>query len=115
MSLALSITACSTVEYKQTYDQCLVEGYNLYPAEIQSVQTECSRDIEVDRGKTECVTTYAEHEERTVCGPLLEVVTETYACEVERDINLDARNTFARSCAAQQCIQTFGNAECEVD
>lgn len=113
--LSIFVTACSTAEYRNTYDRCLVEGYERFPAKIRTVQSECSREVEVDTGKTECVTTYSEDEKRTVCGPLIETVTETFACEVERDINTDARDVFARSCAAQQCQQTFGNADCETD
>jgi len=114
-AISIISAACSSVEYRATYDQCLVEAYDRYPTNLQLMQTECSRDVEVDTGKTECVTTYAENEKRTVCGPLFETVTETYQCEVERDTNRGARELFARSCAANRCIETFGNRECETD
>lgn len=115
LSITLLISACSTPEYRRSYDQCSVQAFDRYPTKIQMIESECSREIEVDTGKTECITTYEEQSKRTVCGPLLEVVTETYQCEVERDVNRNARDIFTRQCAAQLCLSTYGNADCETD
>lgn len=115
IALILTLTACATPEYRRTYDQCSIEAYDRYPTRIELIESECSREVEVDTGKVECVTTYEANSERTVCGPLYETVTETYSCEVERDLNSDARSLFARQCAANQCLQEYGNEDCETD
>ena len=115
ITLALSLAACATPEYNRTYDQCSIEAYDRYPTRLEMIQSECSRDVEIDTGKVECVTTYEENRERTVCGPLYETVTETYACEVERDLNREPRSLFARQCAASQCLNTYGNPDCETE
>lgn len=107
------LTGCSTTEYRQAYGQCELKGYNLYPTRLESVIEDCTREVEVDTGKTECVTTYEVNSERTVCGPILKTVTETYQCEVKRDSNQKPRALFSEQCAAQTCIRSHGNTDCE--
>ena len=115
LATASLLSACSTAEYRQTYDQCALQGYDRYPTQIETFIEECSREVEVDSGKTECITTYEPNSERTVCGPLMETVTQTYECEAQRDTNKSARDIFARQCAEQACIAQYGNAECSVE
>lgn len=115
ITLTLAITACATPEYQRTYNQCSIEAYDRYPARIELIESECSREVEIDTGKTECITTYEKNSERTVCGPLLETVTETYACEIERDLNSGSRSLFTRQCTTNQCLKTYGNPDCETE
>lgn len=115
ITIALALSACATPEYNRTYDQCSIEAYDRYPARFEMIQSECSRDVEIDTGKVECVTTYEENRERTICGPLYETVTESYACEIERDLNREPRSLFTRECTTNQCLKSYGNPDCETE
>jgi len=121
-SLTVLTAACSTSEYRSTYDQCLIQGYDKYPSVLKTMQKECYRDIKVPTGGTECSTTYQEHgelsktiTEHTVCNPVFKTVRESYQCNVEVDTNKSARDLFARSCAENRCLTTFGNRDCKAD
>lgn len=113
LSLSIFLAACSTPEYRRNYDSCSIQAFDRYPPRLELISSQCTRDVQIDTGKNECVTTYDERSERTVCGPLLETVTETYQCDLQQDINRETRELFTRQCAAQACLKTFGNEVCD--
>ena len=110
LMIIISLSACSTKQYRQQKDICSLDGYKNYPVTIEKEIREGTKTIRVPTD-TYC---YERSYGRTSCETLYknEYIPYTYVEEV--DINSKIRRDFIKGCTRNNCIRIYGNPRCKV-
>ncbi len=119
--LFVLLSACATPEFQQANNECMNQGLKPYPVVMRQQIFKRSRQVMVPDGSTICESTSMESnnknsgitQNRSVCRPGMRQVTEYYDEPGMVDINQAGRETYAANCAANLCLQRFGNAKCK--
>lgn len=118
---AFALSACATAEYQQAANQCRAEAMKSFPVVLEQRMFRRSRDVMVPDGSTVCES--AEMQQTTkntgmtrttsVCRPGMRKAIEYYDEPGTVDVNSGAREQYVSACAANLCLQQFGNAQCK--
>ena len=115
IAAAAILAACATEDYKLAQAECGVQGFSQYPANVQTIVYNETRYREKYDG-LDCFT----YKDKKDNGKKKEHCRHTYrripyevTVEKQIDVNQAARENVIENCAAQLCLQRFGNAACE--
>jgi hypothetical protein len=108
LGLFYLISGCATEARISEYQECSVQGMEIYPVKSVPQSYMDTEYFQRQEGMT-CITT----NNVTNCEPNL----RTYQRQVQKtryiDPNATSRITWIEQCANQQCIKKFGNSDCE--
>jgi hypothetical protein len=109
----LLMVGCATPEFRAAKSDCAPDAYARYP--VVNVNTIVTRyhPIQVPSGQTHCTTTRVGNTAHTTCIPLMRTDFFPYPQAAVVDTNEAARDSAMNACAAQLCLQRYGNAECK--
>ena len=111
LSAVLS-TGCATKAYRAVEGECATQAWADYPQnKVQVVQTR-QRVIHVSTGTRNCFTRQDGNHLRTFCNDITRPEFINYQELVVVDQNEAVRNMAIASCAANVCVQRYGNAQC---
>ena len=117
----LSLSACVTAEYQQAANQCRNEALKSYPVVLEQRIFRRSRDVMVPDGSTICETSESESTAKnasmtrttSVCRPGMRRAVEYYDEPGTVDVNAEGRERYVSDCAANLCMQQYGNGRCK--
>ena len=115
LAAALFLQACTTKEFRQARQECEIRWMSELPPDFVDEERIGVEQVEVPDGSTVCDTFELEDGTvRTVCRDGTAVVDREYTYIVQVDKNEAERDLRIGTCAAEQCLATYGNADCEV-
>ena len=111
----LLLTGCATKAYRAVESECAPQAWADYPEnKVQVVQTR-QRVIHVSTGMRSCFSTRDGVHINTICNDITRPEYIPYQEMVVIDQNEAVRNMAIESCAANLCLQRYGNAKCKTD
>jgi hypothetical protein len=111
----LLMTGCATKAYRAVEGECASQALADYPEnKVQVVQTR-QRVIHVSTGMRSCYTTRDGAHNNTICNEITRPEYIPYQETVVIDQNEAVRKMAIESCAANLCLQRYGNAKCKTD
>ena len=112
---AALLSGCATKAYRAVEQECKPAAFADYPINpVQVVQTR-QRVIHVSTGMRSCFTTRDGAHTNTICNDITRPEYIPYQERVVIDQNEAVRNMAIESCAANLCLQRYGNAKCKTD
>ncbi len=109
------LTGCATKAYRAVEGECKPQAWADYPeSKVQVVQTR-QRVIHVATGMQNCYTRSDGKHTHTVCNPITRPEFIAYQETVVIDQNEAVRDMAIASCAANLCMQRYGNTKCKTD
>ena len=112
---AVLLTGCATKAYRAVEGECAPQAWADYPQnKVQVVQTR-QRVIHVSTGMRNCFTRQDGNHLRTFCNDITRPEFINYQEVVVVDQNEAVRNMAIASCAANVCVQRYGNAQCKTE
>jgi hypothetical protein len=112
---AVLLTGCATKAYRAVEGECAPQAWADYPQnKVQVVQTR-QRVIHVSTGMRNCFTRQDGNHLRTFCNDITRPEFINYQELVVVDQNEAVRNMAIASCAANVCVQRYGNAQCKTE
>ena len=112
---AVLLTGCATKAYRAVEGECAPQAWADYPQnKVQVVQTR-QRVIHVSTGMRNCFTRQDGNHLRTFCNDITRPEFINYQEVVVIDQNEAVRNMAIASCAANVCVQRYGNAQCKTE
>ena len=112
---AVLLTGCATKAYRAVEGECAPQAWADYPQnKVQVVQTR-QRVIHVSTGMRNCFTRQDGNHLRTFCNDITRPEFINYQELVVIDQNEAVRNMAIASCAANVCVQRYGNAQCKTE
>ena len=109
------LTGCATKAYHAVESECAPQAWADYPEnKVQVVQTR-QRVIHVSTGMRSCFSTRDGAHTSTICNDITRPEYIPYQETVVIDQNEAVRKMAIESCAANLCVQRYGNAKCETD
>jgi len=120
--VALCLTSCATSEYLSVKSGCNAEAQRQYPPKLQNYVVTKTKQVEVGDGNFRCISTErpigytvgnSQMETITNCQEGKKYVDREYRVTETEDLNEDARRNFVNQCAANRCVQLYGNNLCE--
>jgi hypothetical protein len=111
----LLMTGCATKAYRAVEGECKPQAWADYPEnKVQVVQTR-QRVIHVSTGMRSCFSTRNGANISTICNDITRPEYIPYQETVVIDQNEAVRKMAIESCAANLCLQRYGNAKCKTD
>ena len=111
----LLLTGCATKAYRAVESECAPQAWADYPENrVQVVQTR-QRVIQVSTGMRSCFSTRDGAHTSTICNDITRPEYIPYQETVVIDQNEAVRKMAIESCAANLCVQRYGNAKCKTD
>ena len=111
----LLLTGCATKAYRAVESECAPQAWADYPEnKVQVVQTR-QRVIQVSTGMRSCFSTRDGVHINTICNDIMRPEYFPYQETVVIDQNEVVRKMAIESCAANLCLQRYGNAKCKAD
>ena len=109
------LAACATQAYRAVEAECAPQAWADYPEyKMQVVQTR-QRVIQVSTGMRSCFSTRDGVHTNTICNDITRPEYIPYQETVVVDQNEAIRKMAMESCAANLCVQRYGNATCKTD
>jgi len=109
------LTGCATKAYRAVESECAPQAWADYPEnKVQVVQTR-QRVIQVSTGMRSCFSTRDGAHTNTICNDITRPEYIPYQETVVIDQNEAVRKMAIESCAANLCVQRYGNAKCKTD
>ncbi len=116
-----ALSACATAEYQQAAGECRGEAMKSYPVVLEQRMFRRSREVMVPDGSTVCESTEMQQTTKntgmtkttSVCRPGMRKAIEYYDEPGTVDVNEGGREQFVSGCAANRCMQQFGNPKCK--
>jgi hypothetical protein len=109
------LTGCATKAYRAVEAECAPQAWADYPEnKVQVVQTR-QRVIHVSTGMRSCFSTRDGTHTSTICNDITRPEYIPYQETVVIDQNEAVRKMAIGSCAANLCLQRYGNAKCKTD
>ena len=109
------LTGCATKAYRAVESECAPQAWADYPEnKVQVVQTR-QRVIHVSTGMRSCFSTRDGAHTSTICNDITRPEYIPYQETVVIDQNEAVRKMAIESCAANLCVQRYGNAKCKTD
>ena len=111
----LLLTGCATKAYRAVESECAPQAWADYPEnKVQVVQTR-QRVIHVSTGMRSCFSTRDGAHINTICNDITRPEYIPYQETVVIDQNEAVRKMAIESCAANLCLQRYGNAKCKTE
>ena len=111
----LLLTGCATKAYRAVESECAPQAWADYPEnKVQVVQTR-QRVIHVSTGMRSCFSTRDGAHINTNCNDITRPEYIPYQETVVIDQNEAVRKMAIESCAANLCVQRYGNAQCKTE
>ena len=111
----LMLSGCATKAYRAVESECAPQAWADYPEnKVQVVQTR-QRVIHVSTGMRSCFSTRDGAHTNTICNDITRPEYIPYQETVVIDQNEAVRKMAIESCAANLCVQRYGNAKCKTD
>ena len=111
----LLLTGCATKAYRAVESECALQAWADYPEnKVQVVQTR-QRVIHVSTGMRSCFSTRDGAHINTICNDITRPEYIPYQETVVIDQNEAVRKMAIESCAANLCVQRYGNAQCKTE
>lgn len=111
----LLLTGCATKAYRAVESECAPQAWADYPENrVQVVQTR-QRVIQVSTGMRSCFSTRDGVHINTICNDIMRPEYIPYQETVVIDQNEAVRKMAIESCAANLCVQRYGNAKCKTE
>ena len=111
----LLLTGCATKAYRAVESECAPQAWADYPEnKVQVVQTR-QRVIQVSTGMRSCFSTRDGVHINTICNDITRPEYIPYQETVVIDQNEAVRKMAIESCAANLCVQRYGNAQCKTE
>ena len=115
LGVTVLLAGCATQAYRAVEGECAPQAWADYPEnKVQVVQTR-QRVIHVSTGMRNCYTTRDGAHTHTLCNDLTRPEYIPYQEKVVIDQNETVRKMAIASCAANLCLQRYGNAQCKTD
>jgi hypothetical protein len=112
---SLLLTGCATQAYRSVARECAPAAWADYPEnKVQVVQTR-QRVIHVSTGMRSCFSTREGVHINTFCNDITRPEYIPYQETVVIDQNEAVRKMAIESCAANLCLQRYGNAQCQTE
>jgi len=109
------LTGCATPAYRAVEHECAPAAWSDYPEnKIQVIETR-QRVMNVYTGTRSCYSMKDGSQINTVCQPVTRPEIITYREAVVIDQNEAVRRMAINSCAANLCLQRYGNEQCKTD
>ena len=112
-ALCALLVGCSTPEYRQARNQCAYQAYQQYPINNITQVVSVQRPVQVPTGQTNCTTDYFGNTATTSCQQVMRTEFRNFQETVVVDTNQNGRNNAINYCAAQTCMNTYGNSDCK--
>jgi hypothetical protein len=111
----LLLSGCATKAYRAVETECAPAAWADYPEnKVQVVQTR-QRVIYVSTGMRSCFSTRDGAHINTICNDITRPEYIPYQETVVVDQNEAVRKMAIESCAANLCMQRYGDAKCKTD
>ena len=112
---AFVLSGCATKAYRVVENECTPAAFADYPEnKIQVIETR-QRVVNISTGMRHCYTTKDGNQTNTFCSVITRPEIVTYQEAVVIDQNEPIRRSAIESCAANLCLQRYGNAKCKTD
>ena len=109
------LTGCATKAFRAVEAECASQAWIDYPErKVQVVQTR-QRVIHVSTGMRSCFSTRDGAHTNTICNDITRPEYIPYQETVVIDQNEAVRKMAIESCAANLCLQRYGNAKCKTE
>lgn len=109
------LSGCATPAYRAVKQECTPAAFADYPLnQVEVVQTR-QRLVHVWTGLRNCYTTREGARSQTFCNDVTRPELLHYQERVVIDQNEEVRNMAIASCAANLCVQRYGNSACKTD
>ena len=109
------LSGCATKAYRAVESECAPAAWIDYPEnKVQVVQTR-QRVIHVSTGMRSCFSTRDGAHINTICNDITRPEYIPYQETVVIDQNEAVRKMAIESCAANLCVQRYGNAQCKTE
>jgi len=109
------LSGCATQAYRAVEHECKPSAWAEYPEnKIQVVETR-QRVMNVSTGMRNCYTSKEGNQTHTFCQDVTRPEIISYQQVVVVDQNEAVRRMAIESCAANLCVQRYGNAQCKTD
>ena len=111
----LLLSGCATKAYRAVEHECTPAALADYPEnKVQVIQTR-QRMVNVATGMRSCYSSKEGNQTRTICNDVTRPEFITYQESVVVDQNEAVRRMAIESCAANLCLQRYGNTKCKTD
>lgn len=107
------IAGCATAEFRAAAQECSPEAFSQYPVNNVTSFVTLQRAIQVPSGQTHCTTMYFGQTAQTNCQQVMRTELIPYQQAVVTDTNASPRDRTIKACAANLCMQRYGNSECK--
>ncbi len=115
MLACVLLSGCATPAYRAVEQECAPAAFADYPVnKVQMVQQR-QRVVHVSTGMRSCYVVREGTHAHTVCTDVTRPEFIPYQELVVVDQNESIRNMAIASCAANLCVQRYGNRECKTD
>lgn len=109
------LTGCATKAYRAVEGECAPQAWADYPEnKVQVVQMR-QRMIHVSTGMRNCFSRKEGNQVHTICNDITRPEFIPYQETVVIDQNEVVRKMAIESCAANLCLQRYGNAQCKTE
>jgi len=113
--MGVLLSGCATKAYREVAQECSPAAYADYPVDqVRLVETR-QRMMQVATGMRSCYTSKDGQHTHTICNDITRPELITYQESVVVDQNEKVRNMAIASCAANLCLQRYGNAKCKTE
>ena len=119
LASALTLAACGvTREYRVAVSECSAAAFAKYPTNIQQMAVTRTEYRTEYTGREKCAPPPKDgkdpHRERHFrCSPETVDVPQLVQRIEPVDLNASARNAEIQNCAAQKCVERYGNTACK--
>ena len=111
----LLLTGCATKAYRAVEGECAPQAWADYPEnKVQVVQMR-QRMVHVSTGMRNCFSRNEGNQVHTICNDITRLEFIPYQETVVIDQNEVVRKMAIESCAANLCLQRYGNAACKTE
>ncbi len=115
MLVTLLLAGCATKAYRAVEGECVPQAWVDYPEnKVHMVQTR-QRVIHVSTGMRNCFSRREGNQVHTICNDITRPELMHYEETVVVDQNETVRKMAIESCAANLCLQRYGNAQCKTE
>jgi hypothetical protein len=109
------LSGCATKAYRSVERECAPAAFSDYPENKMQVIENRQRIVNISTGLRSCFTTKDGNQIHTICSPITRSELVSYPEMVVIDQNEAVRRMAIESCAANLCMQRYGNAQCKTD
>ena len=109
----LGLAGCATEQWKAAEAQCLMQAMPIFPV---ATEQRWVHELQPVPFMQRCVqVSYKDKDGKTLVRNECNLMPLMAMSRLETiDLNQKTRNDYVRSCAQQNCFQTYGNTECKL-